>query len=159
MTAWRIGAVILGLLLVVAYAAGSGLYVSTNAAWYLSLQAPPWQPPNPVFGLAWAYNFVVLGIVGVVMGLRAPVPLLSAYLVVFAATVVLAIGWAYLFYVSHALLAAAVALTLCAILTIVLVGCAFGQQAVLGWVLIPYLLWLVTASSLSWGYWALNRAP
>ena len=144
--------------IVLLYAIGSGRYVTTNSAWYFSLEAPAWQPPNAVFGLAWTYNFIALGIVGVLMALRAEARVVVAFLVVFAVSVVLALAWSYLFYEPHQLVAAAIALSLCALATIPMVVLAFGQQQLLGWLLIPYQVWLVIASSLSWGYWVLNRA-
>ena len=156
MTLRVVGAVI-AVLIVVVYAIGSGRYVATNSAWYLSLSAPPWQPPNAVFGLAWSYNFLALGVVGVLMSLRAESRTLVAYLAVFAVSVVLALAWSYLFYEPKQLLAAAIALSLCAIATVPMVILAFTQQQLLGWLLIPYQVWLVIASSLSWGYWVLNR--
>ena len=144
--------------IVLVYAIGSGRYVATNSAWYLALDAPPWQPPGAVFGLAWTYNFIVLGLVGVLMALRAEATVVVAYLAVFALSVVLALAWSYLFYEPHQLMAAAIALSLCALTTIPMVVLAFGQQQLLGWLLIPYQLWLIIASSLSWGYWVLNRS-
>lgn len=153
----RVVGAVAAVAIVLVYALGSGRYVATNTAWYLSLEAPPWQPPNAVFGLAWTYNFIVLGIVGVLMALRAEARIATAYLIVFAISVVLALAWSYLFYEPHQLMAAAVALSLCALVTVPMVVLAFVQQPLLGWLLIPYQLWLVIASSLSWGYWALNR--
>lgn len=153
----RVVGAVAAVAIVLIYALGSGRYVATNTAWYLSLEAPPWQPPNAVFGLAWTYNFIVLGIVGVLMALRAEARIATAYLIVFAISVVLALAWSYLFYEPHQLMAAAVALSLCALVTVPMVVLAFVQQPLLGWLLIPYQLWLVIASSLSWGYWALNR--
>lgn len=153
----RVVGAVAAVAIVLVYALGSGRYVATNTAWYLSLEAPPWQPPNAVFGLAWTYNFIVLGIVGVLMALRAEARIVTAYLIVFALSVVLALAWSYLFYEPHQLMAAAVALSLCALVTVPMVVLAFVQQPLLGWLLIPYQLWLVIASSLSWGYWALNR--
>ena len=154
----RIVGAVAAVAIVLLYAIGSGRNVATNSAWYFSLDAPPWQPPNPVFGLAWTYNFIALGIVGVLMALRAEARVVIAYLAVFAMTVVLALAWSYLFYVPHQLVAAAIALSLCALATVPMVVLAFGQQQLLGWLLIPYQLWLVIASSLSWGYWVLNRS-
>ena len=50
-----------GIALVLIYAFGSGIWVSNAPGWYTSLNRPPWQPPNFVFGLIWPYNFVMLG--------------------------------------------------------------------------------------------------
>ena len=68
----RVVGAIAAVAIVLVYAVGSGRYVATNGAWYLSLEAPPWQPPNAVFGLAWTYNFTALAAVGIVLALRLP---------------------------------------------------------------------------------------
>ena len=49
-----------------------------------------------------------------------------------------------------------IALTLAALVTVVMVVAAFGQSTWMGVVLLPYQLWLVIATSLAWGYWVLN---
>lgn len=152
----RILAVVISVLLIGIYAFGSGRWVSTSSDWYLSLQQPAWQPPNAVFGLAWAYNFTMLIVVGILMSLRAPTPALVTFLVLLAVSIALAIGWSYLFYGPHALVGSAICLTLCAVVTVAIVVVAWSQAWWLGAVMLPYLLWLAIASSLSWGYVALN---
>jgi benzodiazapine receptor len=157
MTPWRVAAVVVAIGLVVGYAVGSGRWVSTGSAWYQGLEQPAWQPPGAVFGLAWTYNFAALAVVGVAMSLGAPAGRVAAFLATLGVTIVLAIGWAYLFYVPHALVPAAMALTACALLTLVPLVLAFAERPWLGWVLLPYQLWLVIAASLSWGYVSLSR--
>jgi benzodiazapine receptor len=156
MTAWRIVAAAVAVGLVVVYAIGSGRWVSTGSSWYVSLEQPAWQPPPPVFGLAWSYNFLALAVVGVAMAAQGRPVRVALFLVSLAASIVLAIGWAYLFYGPHALVGAAVALTLAALVTVVPVSVAFVERAWLGWLLVPYLAWLAIATSLSWGYVALR---
>jgi translocator protein len=157
MAFWRIAAAVTAIGLVVVYAIGSGRWVATGGSWYQSLEQPAWQPPGAVFGLAWTYNFIALAVVGVAMSLGAPGGRAAAFLVALGVTIVLAICWAYLFYVPHALVPAAVALTACAVLTLVPLALAFAERPWLGWVLLPYQAWLVVAASLSWGYVALSR--
>ncbi len=153
----RIAAAVVAVGLVALYAIGSGRWVSTGTSWYQSLEQPAWQPPGAVFGLAWTYNFIALGVVGVAMSLMAPPGRVATFLVALGVTIVLAVGWAYLFYVPHALVPAAVALTACALLTLVPLALAFVERPWLGWVLVPYQAWLLIAASLSWGYVALSR--
>ena len=140
---------------VLAYAALSGLWVSSNSAWYFALQQPSWQPPNWVFGVIWPYNFVVLGIAAVLIPLRAPTQVVAVFLGFFGASVACAIAWAYLFYVPHNLAAAAIALSMAALLTIPILVAAFNAAPWLAVALLPYQLWVVIAASLSWGYVAL----
>lgn len=156
MTLWRVASAMVALALVIGYAVGSGRWVSTGSAWYLSLEQPAWQPPPVVFGLAWSYNFLALAVVGVSMAAWASPARVAAFLGFLAVTIALAIGWAYLFYVPHALVASAVALTACALLTIAPVVLAFAERTWLGVVLLPYLAWLAIASSLAWGYVVLD---
>lgn len=156
MTWTRILPAAVAVLLVVVYAIGSGRWVATSGSWYASLTQPPWQPPPAVFGLAWSYNFIVLAVVGVILALRAPAPRIVAYLALFAVSIAFALAWAYLFYGPHALVASAAFLTACAVVTVGMVVLAWAEEWWLGALLLPYLLWLAIASSLSWGYAHLN---
>ena len=64
--------------------------------------------------------------------------------------------WSYWFYGLHELGLATAALVAAALVTLPLLIVVFTVSALLGWLLVPYQLWLVTAASLSWGYWHLN---
>jgi len=145
-------------LLVAVYAIGSGRWVTTSADWYTNLSQPAWQPPPPVFGLAWSYNFLALIVVGLVITLQAQTQTSRtvAYLALFAVSIAFALAWAYLFYVPHELVASAAFLTLCALTTVGMVVLAFADRWWLGALLLPYQAWLVIAASLSWGYVRLN---
>lgn len=146
----------IGIALVLIYAIGSGLWVNTGDNWYRNLNAPSWQPPDFIFGIIWPYNFVVLGIASVVISQRLSTALVSVYLGVFAITVAAALTWAYQFYRPHNLEAASVALSVVAALTIVLVVIASRASWPVAIALVPYQLWVITASVLSWGYARLN---
>ena len=142
--------------LVLGYALLSGTWVSTGDAWYRALRQPAWQPPDVVFGLIWPYNFIVLGIAGFVVTQRASTQVGLAWNFVLLISVIAAITWAYQFYVPHHLLIAAVSLLIGALSTIGLLIIIWPQSTLLFWLLIPYQLWLLTATSLSFGYWHLN---
>ena len=152
MAAWRVVSAVLAVLLVIGYAIGSGRWVTTDSGWYASLEQPAWQPPPVGFGLAWSYNFVVLAVVGVAMALQAPPARVTGFLLTLALSIGFAITWAYLFYGPHHLVAAAVALTMAALVTVAPVLLALAERTWMGILLVPYLLWLAVATSLSWGY-------
>jgi translocator protein len=156
MTTWRVLASVAAVALVVLYAAGSGLWVSANPGWYAGLARPAWQPPDIVFGLIWPYNFVALGVVGVMVTQRGPSGVVGAWLAVAAASVVCALSWAYLFYVPHQLTASAIALAGAAVLTLVLVVLTWSVTRGGAIALVPYLIWVCLATSLAFGYARLN---
>lgn len=142
--------------LVLLYAAGSGLWVNTGDNWYRSLNAPTWQPPDFVFGLIWPYNFIVLGFAGVAVVNRLTTSKSLIFLSIFALSVICALTWAYQFYRPHNLTAAAIALALTAVLTLPLLYITYQASLPLFIALIPYQLWVITASFLSASYAKLN---
>lgn len=156
MTTWRVLASVAAVALVVVYAVGSGVWVSANPGWYAGLTRPAWQPPDIVFGLIWPYNFVALAVVGVLVAQRGSAATVSAWLTVAAASVICALGWAYLFYVPHRLDAAAVALAAAAVLTAVLLGITWAVTRGGALALLPYLVWVCLATSLAIQYARLN---
>ena len=149
---WRVIAVAAVIVTIVVYAVGSGVWVSTGSAWYLALEKPGWQPPPWVFGVIWPYNFVALAVVGSVIAWSAVPARVIAVVVLLAATVALAIAWAYLFHGPHELTWAALALTSAAVLTLPITVIAFAERWWLGLLLVPYQVWVALAASLSWGY-------
>ena len=152
----RIAIAAAGVVTVAIYALGSGYWVSSDSGWYRSLTQPSWQPPDWVFGVIWPYNFIVLGIVSVIISRQANLLQATMWLVFFALSVTAALAWSYLFYVPHNLPAAATSLVLTAVLTLPIVVITFQTQALYGWLLLPYQLWVITASTLSIGYSQLN---
>ena len=145
-----------GIALVFVYVIGSGLWVNTGDNWYRSLNQPPWQPPDFIFGIIWPYNFIVLAIAAVTIAQRASTSASLIYLGFFALSVISALTWAYQFYRPHNLQAASIALTLTALLTIPMVIIAFRTSIPIGLALLPYQAWVAIAANLSHTYSRLN---
>ena len=156
MGAERVISTLASLSIVFVYAAGSAWWVSTGDDWYQSLERPRWQPPDAVFGVIWPYNFVALIAAGAVVAANGTSTVRSIWLAGLAGSVAAALAWAQLFYVTHALWAAAFALIVAAAATTAIVGAAFTTRTWAGLILVPYQTWLVLAASLSVGYARLN---
>jgi tryptophan-rich sensory protein len=154
--AFRTASSIAGIALVLIYIVGSGMWVNTGDNWYRELNAPSWQPPPFIFGLIWPYNFAVLGIAAVLVSQRLNGILVAVYLSVFAISVVAALTWAYQFYGPHNLELASIALSIAAAVTIILVVIASRASWPIALALVPYQIWIITATTLSWQYAKLN---
>ena len=142
----------LGIILVLIYAFGSGIWVSSSPGWYASLNRPPWQPPDFIFGLIWPYNFIMLGVAAFNVAQSLNRIQTISWLVLFALSITAALTWAYQFYVPHNLTFAAIALGVAALLTIPVLYLTFKASLLVGILLIPYQLWVVIATTLAWGY-------
>ena len=147
----------IGIALVAIYAIGSGALMSNNSRiWYNNLNAPSWQPPDFIFGIIWPYNFILLGVSAYTVAHRLSTALTITFLAVFATSIACALNWAYQFYHPHNLSAAAISLALVALLTIPLLVITFRASFWTGIALIPYQLWVTTATVLSFSYSKLN---
>jgi len=147
----------IGILLVLIYAFGSGVWVSSSPEWYASLNRPPWQPPSSFIGIIWPYNFIVLGFASYQVSKSLTRIENILWLVFFGLSIVAALTWAYQFYVLHNFTLATIALGLAALLTIPVLYLTFRASLIMGLLLIPYQIWVAIAASLAWGYLTRNQ--
>jgi len=145
-----------GVGIVFVYVIGSGLWVNTRDNWYRSLNQPSLQPPDFIFGIIWPYNFVILGFAAVYVANRLSTTNALVYLSIFALSVACALTWAYQFYKPHNLVAASIALCLVALLTLPMLYFIYQASLPLFLATIPYQLWVITASYISFSYAKLN---
>ena len=146
----------IGIALVLIYAAGSSVFMNTGDNWYNNLNRPSWQPPGFVFGIIWPYNFIVLGIAATVIANRASTTTAVIYTLFFAASISAALTWAYQFYTPHNFTAAAIALTVTALLTLPMTAILISISIPMALALAPYQIWVSIAAVLSWAYRSLN---
>ena len=149
---FKLIATVIGIGLVLVYAFGSGIWVSSSPGWYASLNRPPWQPPSFVFGIIWPYNFIMLGVAAFNIAQSLTRVQTITWLLFFAASVIAALLWAHQFYVPHNLVVAAIALGIAALLTLPVLYLTFKASLLVGLLLVPYQLWVVIAATLAWGY-------
>lgn len=142
--------------LVLVYSIGSALWVSTGDTWYRSLNQPSWQPPNWVFGLIWPYNFLVLGILGWLVASRCNLVTNTWWSFLFGVGVVAALLWSRIFYVNHQLTIATIFLAVTALFAILLFLFSLRSVGVISVITLPYVIWVCTATYLSYSYAKLN---
>lgn len=148
----------LALWLVLTFAAATiGSIASVESgAFYGQLLRPVWAPPAWLFGPAWTFLYILMGIsawlVWRINGLRAAQTSLSLFIVQLAANAV----WTWIFFVWKlgALAFAEILILWVLILWNVL---AFRRVRPMAAVLmLPYLAWVTYASALTFAVWRLN---
>ena len=154
---FKVVAAATGILLVLVYVFGSGIWVSSSPEWYSTLKRPPWQPPSSIFGIIWPYNFVVLGIASFQVSQSLTRIENIAWLVFFGLSIAAALTWAYQFYVRHNFTFATISLGLTALLTVPVLYLTFRASLLMGILLVPYQIWVTIAATLAWGYLTRNQ--
>jgi benzodiazapine receptor len=141
---------------------GIGGWVTTRAlaTWYGALKKPNWNPPNAVFGPVWTLLYILMGVSLwrlVRLGFDTPGVRLAVSL--FALQLALNLIWSLIFFGRRApggALAEIVLLWAAVWLTVLVFA---GQDALAGWLLVPYGLWTTFATVLNFAIWRLNRSP
>ncbi len=134
-----------------------GALTTDIGPWYLSLNEPPWKPPDVLFGPAWTTIFALAAISGVMAWKRAVTKSQREWiLVLFAANAFFNVLWSLLFFRLHrpdwAL--AEVGLLWLSILALIVYLRRFSRPS--GWLLAPYLAWVSFASVLNLAVVRLN---
>jgi tryptophan-rich sensory protein len=146
-------AVLLGisLALVVAVAAVGGMASTSGLRdWYDGLDRAPWNPPGWVFGPAWTILYILMAVAAWLVA-RTDLDQRSVQiaLALYAIQLALNLGWSLLFFGARAPgWALADIVVLCILVAVTAI--AFHRiDPAAGWLLVPYLGWLLFATSLN----------
>ncbi|MEP7296621.1 MAG: TspO/MBR family protein [Burkholderiales bacterium] len=148
----------------IAVAAGSALFVAMLGGlmtdlgpWYVALKQPSWKPPDWAFGPIWTTIFALAAAAGVIGWRRAPSRAdRELLLMLFAANGFLNVFWSLLYFRLHrpdwSLFE--VPLLWLSVLALIVVLARYAKSA--AWMLVPYLVWVMTAALLNWQTVKLN---
>ena len=124
--------------------------------WYQSLTLPVFQPPGPLFGIAWAILYTLIGFAfAMVWGTKA-VPGKRLAIALFAVGFAINLTWSPVFFRLHMISAA---LGIIAVMLLVAIGTTWSFWRVnrlAGWLMLPYLAWLCFAGALNIAIMMLN---
>ncbi|MEO8932896.1 MAG: TspO/MBR family protein [Xanthomarina sp.] len=149
--------VILIVFLIINFGAlGMGSYLMGNgpqSEWYLGLNRAPWTPPGWVFGAAWTAIMICFSIY---MAQLVTIDKSTQVIVLFLVQVLLNVGWNYMFFNQHQVGLGLIIITLLTLLMIYFLFTFYGQLKLMSLLVVPYVLWLIIATSLNFYVYAYN---
>lgn len=125
--------------------------------WFRRLEAPPLNPPSWVFGPVWTILYILMAI-SAWMIWRTETYRRSKViaLAIFGLQLILNAAWSWLFFGLHAPGWALLDIILLDLAVVVMIGWFWRINRTAALLLIPYLLWILFATYLNWGFWRLN---
>ena len=150
---------LLGFVVVCQLAGAVGaLTASTGgSAWYQALEKPFFQPPSWVFGPVWTLLYTLMGVAAFLVFRqgwhRRDV---RAALGVFAGQLLVNAVWTPVFFGAHLIGPALVVIVVLGVLIALTMRLFFPISRTAGWLLVPYLAWVVFATVLNAALWAMN---
>lgn len=114
--------------------------------WYDSLVLAPWNPPKIAFPIVWTILYVFIGIAGWRIAQSGHRLLLNLWFL----QLLLNGAWSWIFFGEHLVLIGLLnLLVLVALLVWLVLACLKAQLRSAAYLLIPYLAWVLLATSLN----------
>ena len=129
-----------------------------ESRWYRRLRKPPWQPPGPVFGPVWTVIYALIAASMLVVRGRGGDAQRPVF-VLFGTNLALNLAWTLIFFRGRSPLAAGVEILALEGTTVALVVRAWPVSRLASLLLVPYAVWIVFATALTWAIWARNARP
>ena len=126
-----------------------GLFTSmgTSSSWYSDLNKAPWTPPGWVFGAAWTIIMICFAIyMAYAWGQTADK---NKLLLLFSLQWVLNVVWNPVFFKFHYPFAGLIIIVSLSLLIAYMLFRNFELLSHISWLALPYLLWLIIATSLN----------
>jgi len=152
---WLVLAGLLAASFLVAYVGGLASSSGVDG-WYLAAEKPPWTPPNWLFGPVWTVLYTAMAVAAWLVWRRWGWRDARLALSLYAVQLVLNAIWTPLFFGAEQLwwgLAVIVGLDVVLACTVV---AFYRKHRIAGTLLVPYLAWVLYATSLNAGVAALN---
>ncbi len=124
--------------------------------WFDGLEKPGFMPPGWAFGVIWPILYACLGAAAAMIHALPPSAAKRKALTLFYVQLVLNFAWSPVFFAAHDMRAAAVVIIMMLAVAAGAAGQFFRLRAAAGYLMIPYLAWLVFATTLNTAILNLN---
>lgn len=133
----------------------SGFITRNSIAIYKSLTLPPGAPPGFVFPIVWMILYIFMGIASYLV-FSSHHSLKGTALTLYGIQLMVNFFWPIIFFSMQLYLIAFIWIILLIILVAVMLVLFYKINHTAAYLIIPYLLWLIFASYLNYGVFALN---
>jgi benzodiazapine receptor len=118
-------------------------------SWFDALNKPSFMPPGAAFGIVWPILYALLGIALAMILAEPPSPRRKTALGLFFVQLVLNFAWSPIFFAGHDIRLAKIVIFVMAALAAAAAGQFLRIRQTAGWLMAPYLCWLVFAATLN----------
>jgi benzodiazapine receptor len=126
--------------------------------WYETLNRPPFNPPNWLFGPVWTTLYILLGISLFLIWKQSASKERNLAIFVFLLQQVLNFGWSFIFFYFNMIGFALIEIILLWISIIIMLVLFYKIKPMAAYINIPYLIWVTFATILNASYYLLNRS-
>lgn len=126
------------------------------STWYPKLAKPLWTPPGWVFGPVWTVLYIIIAISGWLIYTAEQSHHRSMALMCYGGQLALNFIWSFLFFSLKSPILGLIDILLLSVMIVLTIIYAWPVRPLASILLIPYLIWVLYATSLNAGIWMLN---
>lgn len=135
---------------------GSYWTKETVSTWYPNLTKPSWTPPDWIFGPVWTCLYITIAVSGWLIYRAEYSHKRTVALMLYGGQLALNFIWSFLFFsLRNPMLGLIDILLLCFLIILTIIN-AWPVNRLASLLLIPYLAWVMYATTLNIGIWLLN---
>lgn len=135
----------------------AGYWTSQSVStWYPKLIKPSWTPPGWIFGPVWTILYLLIAVVGWLLYREKHSPMRSKALLFYGCQLILNFLWSFLFFSLNSPILGLIDITLLSLMIMLTIVYSWPVRSLASLLLIPYLIWVIYASSLNAAIWILN---
>lgn len=144
------------LLCLVVEIVGSFWTKETVSTWYPTLAKPGWTPPDWIFGPVWSCLYIMIAVSGWLIYRSENSNKRTVALMFYGGQLALNFIWSFLFFSLRSPSLGLIDILLLLLLISLTIIKAWPVSPLASLLLIPYLFWVMYATSLNAGIWLLN---
>jgi tryptophan-rich sensory protein len=134
-----------------------GIITATSVgSWYLSIEKPPFNPPNWVFAPVWTTIYIFMAVAGWRVWRSGHDARRHRALIVFGVQLGLNLAWSFLFFGLQRIDLAMVEIFILLIAIVATTMLFWRIDRLAGGLFVPYVLWVSFATLLNGSLWVLN---
>lgn len=143
--------------IILAAALGNAATLPNIPIWFDGLVKPPLNPPNWVFGPAWTFLYVLMGIAFYrILRLDPATPGRPLAILLFTVQLIFNAGWSFAFFAAQSPILGLIEILPLEALILATIYVFWRVDRIAAWLLVPYALWVAFATYLNAGIWWLN---
>ena len=127
-----------------------------NSAWFQSLTKPGIYPPPATFGIVWTILYAMMGLAFAIVCAAWGSPYRNLAIIAFIAQLLVNLAWTPVFFGAQAIENALYVIIGLVLMLSVTVYLFFRVRRWAGWLLVPYLAWVLFATVLNYQFLQLN---
>jgi tryptophan-rich sensory protein len=132
--------------------AGSG----ADNPWFAALAKPATYPPPAAFGIVWAALYALMGVAFALVCSAWGARRRAWAIALFVVQLLINLAWSPVFFALHEMRIALGVLLALDVMVLLTTALFWRVRRLAGWLMVPYVLWILFATVLNWQFLELN---